>query len=97
MIVADRVLGAAAGAHALVPADLLGRSRVLHVRHARMVAAYLLRELTGASYPAVGRALGLHHTSVLHACRRVRADVAGAGPMRAIVHAALARLAAHCE
>jgi chromosomal replication initiator protein len=31
---------------------------------------YLARELTDATLPAIGRAFGRNHTTVLHACRR---------------------------
>jgi chromosomal replication initiator protein len=31
---------------------------------------YLSRELTDATLPAIGRAFGRNHTTVLHACRR---------------------------
>jgi chromosomal replication initiator protein len=39
---------------------------------ARHVAMYLVRDLTGQSYPAIGRRFGNRdHTSVMHAVRRI--------------------------
>lgn len=56
----------------VTPQQLLhgGRGRAMSdVRH---IAAWVCRQATGASYPVVGQALGgMHHTSVMHAVRRV--------------------------
>jgi len=47
----------------------------------RQVAHWLVRNLTGASYPETGRALGaLDHTTALYACRKVDRDIAKGGP-----------------
>jgi chromosomal replication initiator protein len=51
-------------------ADLRSSSRAAAVAWARQVAMYLSRELTDATLPAIGRAFGRNHTTVLHACRR---------------------------
>ncbi len=37
----------------------------------RMVAMYLIREITKASYPVIGRAFNKHHTTVMNAVDRV--------------------------
>lgn len=43
------------------------------IAHPRMVAMALTRELTGMSYPKIGSLFGgRDHTTVLHACRRIR-------------------------
>jgi hypothetical protein len=34
---------------------------------------YAIRELTGASYPMIGRYMGRDHTTVLHACKKLKA------------------------
>lgn len=41
----------------------------------RAVAMHLCRNLLGLSYPAIGQAFGFDHTTVHHACRRVRDDM----------------------
>jgi chromosomal replication initiator protein len=57
-------------------AELLGPSRLRGVRTARQVAMYVARELTGMSYPRLAAAFGgRDHTTVLHACRKVEAEV----------------------
>jgi chromosomal replication initiator protein len=50
--------------------ELLSASRAQPVAWPRQVAMYLARELTDATLPAIGRAFGKNHTTVMHACRR---------------------------
>lgn len=60
--------------------ELRSRSRMRHVCAARQVAMYALRELTGLSYPAIGRAVGgKDHTTAMHGVERVRSAVAQGG------------------
>ncbi len=51
-------------------AQLRSPSRAAGVTWARQVAMYLSRELTDATLPAIGRAFGRNHTTVMHACKR---------------------------
>lgn len=54
-------------------ADLTGPSRRQAPVRARGIAMYLVRELTGASFQAIGRQFDRRdHTTVLHACRRTK-------------------------
>lgn len=56
--------------------DLLGTSRLRKVMVPRQVAMYLARELCGLSLPRIGAAFGgRDHTTVLHSCRKVEADI----------------------
>ncbi len=57
-------------------AELRSTSRTPAVAWARQVAMYLARELTDATLPAIGRAFGRNHTTVLHACRRTAERIA---------------------
>ena len=57
--------------------DLRGPSRLRTVLEARQVAMYLAHDTVGFSLPAVGRAFGRDHTTVLHAVRKVRERIAG--------------------
>jgi chromosomal replication initiator protein len=50
--------------------ELRSSSRSAQVASARHVAMYLSRELTDATLPAIGKAFGRNHTTVMHACRR---------------------------
>ncbi|MCS6970516.1 MAG: chromosomal replication initiator protein DnaA [Planctomycetota bacterium] len=57
----------------LQPSDLEGRSRAGARAEARAVAMFVLRHITGQAYGAIGQIFGIrNHTSVLHACDRVR-------------------------
>jgi chromosomal replication initiator protein len=62
------------GSHFGVSAEeLLSSARTARVALPRQLAMYLARELTDESLPAIGRSFGgRDHTTVLHACRRVR-------------------------
>lgn len=56
----------------LTPRMLKGIRRAAGVTRARMVAMYLCRRLTGASYPEIARAFGgLDHTTVINGCKRI--------------------------
>jgi chromosomal replication initiator protein len=55
---------------------LLARDRTPRVSFARQVAMYVARELTDETLPAIGRSFGgRNHTTVLHAYRRIAADM----------------------
>lgn len=55
--------------------DLKLRSRARAVAFPRQVAMYLCRELTNASLPKIGEDFGgRDHTTVLHACEKIRAE-----------------------
>jgi chromosomal replication initiator protein len=51
-------------------AEMRSTSRIAKVAWARQVAMYLSRELTDDTLPAIGKAFGRNHTTVLHACKR---------------------------
>jgi chromosomal replication initiator protein len=66
-----------AAAFGISETELLGASRLRGVLRSRQVAMYLARELTGLSLPRLGTAFGgRDHTTVLHACRKVEAEMA---------------------
>ena len=55
-------------------ADLKGNRRHRAISRPRMIAMYLAREFTGASFPEIGiRFGGKDHSTVMHACKRVQA------------------------
>ena len=66
--------------------DLMGTSRLRTALLPRQVAMYLTRELTTLSLPQIGVAFGgRDHTTVLHACRKVKAELAANETLAAIV------------
>jgi len=63
--------------HYKVTVEQIGsRRRFRSVTHPRMVAAYLCRELTGASFPELGEQFDRDHSTIIHACKKIGALVA---------------------
>lgn len=48
------------------PDDMRGPRRHSHICRIRWAAIWLCRELTGASYPQIGKALCRDHTTIMH-------------------------------
>lgn len=66
--------------------ELMGVSRLRGVLVPRQVAMYLMRELTLLSLPQIGAAFGgRDHTTVLHACRKVAAELSDNEALAAVV------------
>jgi chromosomal replication initiator protein len=52
--------------------QLKEKSNTRHIVHPRQVAMYLVKELTNASLPEIGRAFGgKHHTTVMHSIKKI--------------------------
>ena len=66
------VLAAVATHYGLTVPQLLKATNQHHVCRPRQVAMALLRELSSAGYPELGRVFEHHHTTVLHAVRKVQ-------------------------
>ena len=76
----------AAAAFGVSEKELLGRSRLRKCLVPRQAAMYLARELTRLSLPRIGAFFGgRDHTTVLHACRKVEADMAADEKLAGIV------------
>ncbi len=56
--------------------DVCGTSRTQQLVQARQIAMYLCRELTEMSLPKIGQAFGRDHTTVMHAERKIRTQMA---------------------
>lgn len=54
--------------------DLRSASRSPRIAVPRQIAMYLTRRHCELSYPEIGQRFGRHHTTVLHACRRVESQ-----------------------
>jgi chromosomal replication initiator protein len=68
----DSVIRAVAEEYRLQPAQLKQKSNARTISYPRQVAMYLIKELTFASLPEIGRVFaGKHHTTVLHAIRKI--------------------------
>src|SRR3954447_14507169 len=72
----EQIQEAAADLFGVSCAELLARDRTPHVAFARQVTMYVAREVTDETLPAIGRGFGgRNHTTVLHAHRRIAADI----------------------
>lgn len=72
----EEIVEAVAGYYHLRSADLKSPSRAKDISHARQVAIYIIREMTGASFPKIGELLGgRKHTTILYAYEKVKDEV----------------------
>jgi len=68
----DAVLKAVAEKFNLQPLQLKQKTNAWQIAHPRQIAMYLIKELTHASLPEIGRLFGgKHHTTVLHSVNKV--------------------------
>jgi chromosomal replication initiator protein len=81
----ETIQNAAAAAFGLSRERLIARDRSPKVALARQVAMYLARELTEVSLPEIGRGFARDHSTVVHAHKRIAADVAAGGPAASTV------------
>lgn len=58
-------------------AQLMGRSQVWAISHARFECWALIREKMGVSYPTIARWWGVDHSSVMHGVRRWNTQLKG--------------------
>jgi chromosomal replication initiator protein len=68
----DMVLRAVAEKFSMQPSQIKQKSNSRQIAYPRQVAMYLVKELTAASLPEIGRAFGgKHHTTVLHSIQKI--------------------------
>ena len=68
----DAVVRSVAEKFSIPPAQLKQKSNSRQIAYPRQVAMYLVKELTAASLPEIGRAFGgKHHTTVLHSVQKI--------------------------
>ena len=73
LVTIENIQKSAAGYFKIRVADLLSKSRRRSITRPRQIAMSLAKELTNHSLPEIGDAFGgRDHTTVLHACRRVK-------------------------
>jgi chromosomal replication initiator protein len=93
----EQIQDAAAQAFGLSRERLLARDRSPNVALARQIAMYLARELTDVSLPEIGRGFGRDHSTVVHAHKRIAADIAAGGPAARTVDMLRQRLSTRAE
>ncbi len=75
-ITPDRILHVISDQYGVTVEDLLSKKRSRDIAMPRQVAMYLMRSLTQLSTTAIGQALGgRDHTTVMHGCEKVEADM----------------------
>jgi chromosomal replication initiator protein len=68
----EMVLRAVAEKFSMQPSQIKQKSNSRQIAYPRQVAMYLVKELTAASLPEIGRAFGgKHHTTVLHSIQKI--------------------------
>ena len=73
LVTIDNIQRVVADQYKLKISDLLSKRRSRSIARPRQVAMYLAKELTNHSLPEIGESFGgRDHTTVLHACRKVR-------------------------
>lgn len=73
LVTIDNIQRVVADQYKLKMSDLLSKRRSRSIARPRQVAMYIAKELTNHSLPEIGEAFGgRDHTTVLHACRKVR-------------------------
>ena len=93
----EAIQQAAAAAFGLTRERLLARDRSPKVAFARQIAMYLARELTEVSLPEIGRGFGRDHSTVVHAHKRIAADIAAGGEAAGTVDTLRATLSTRAE
>ena len=68
----DTIIRAVAERFDLPPSHLKQKSNARQIAYPRQIAMYLVKELTQASLPEIGRSFGgKHHTTVLHSIQKI--------------------------
>jgi len=75
-ITAPTIIAVVAEFFALSMDELCGPGKTKAVAQARQIAMYLCRELTDLSLPRIGQTFGRDHTTVMHADRKIRNEIA---------------------
>jgi chromosomal replication initiator protein len=79
----------------IAPEALSGKKRDRDVVQARQIAMHLMRELTEVSLPGIGQLFGgRDHSTVAHACDRIRAQLPFDDDLRALVEDLVAQIRA---
>jgi chromosomal replication initiator protein len=74
-ITGDRIIDACCEYFGVSRGALMGASRVKELVRARHVTMFLLREEAAESFAGIGLRFGRHHSSVLHAVEKVKAQM----------------------
>ena len=83
----DQVIKVVAEHHNLAPAQLKEKTNVKSIAHPRQIAMYIAKDTLGLSLPDIGKAFGgKHHTTVLHAVRKIESQRQGDHNIDTLIH-----------
>jgi chromosomal replication initiator protein len=86
-ITIDAIIKAVASRFDLQPSQLKHKSNARSIAYPRQVAMYLVKELTRASLPEIGRAFGgKHHTTALHSIKKIECLRAKDTDLNRLIH-----------
>ncbi len=71
----SHVIDVTASVFDLDSAALKGKKRIARINRARQLAMFLSREMTESSLPQIGDVFGRSHTTVLHGCNKIEAEI----------------------
>jgi len=92
-ITMDTVLRAVADHFSLTPAQIKQKSNSRQIAYPRQVAMYLIKDLTHASLPEIGRLFaGKHHTTVLHSVQKIEKLRAEDQDLNSLLHSLIDRI-----
>jgi chromosomal replication initiator protein len=85
-ITAELIMQTVTDYYGLTMSDLTGPTRRREITVPRSIAMYLTREMTGMSLPQIGTVFGgRDHTTVLHSCKTVEANMTESTDVKAVV------------
>ncbi|MFY9723994.1 MAG: chromosomal replication initiator protein DnaA [Bryobacteraceae bacterium] len=89
----DAIQKAVAERYQIKPSQLKEKSNTQKVVRPRQVAMYLVKELTDASLPEIGRAFGgKHHTTVIHSIRKIEKERQANPELNRLIHSLMETL-----
>ncbi|MBR1942962.1 chromosomal replication initiator protein DnaA [bacterium] len=71
----EGIIDIVAGYYNVSVSDVKSASREAGIAKARNVAAYLIREMTDDSFPAIGLCFNRKHTTIMHSYDKIKSDV----------------------
>ena len=89
-ITIDAVQKAVAEKYGIKPSQLREKSNRKEIVGPRQVAMFLVKELTHASLPEIGRAFGgKHHTTVIHSIEKIKEQRPGDPDLNKLIHSVI--------
>jgi chromosomal replication initiator protein len=90
----DTIIGAVAEHYGLTVHELKSKTNAHNISGPRQIAWYLCRELTGTSFPALGKMFrDMHHSTVMHGVEKIRTEMTSNEQVAAAIRSLAQRLA----